>query len=192
MSKKTYSFLLVMIITTVIVGLTVIINHMIIDDAEDHLSFSNPQMGKEKSIRIATDMIKDYEKLRLEAYPDGGGCSVGWGHYGVSCDTVWAESEANSWLIKDVDVAARAVDELVTVELSVGQRAALIDFVYRIGRPRFAKSDLLEKLNAGDYDGVPHELKRWVHGKDNDGDGNKDVLANLVARAEDEAALWVQ
>lgn len=192
MNKKTYSFLLVMIGTAVIVGLMVMVNHMIIDEVDDHLSFSSPQMDREESIRIATDLIKNYEKLRLDAYPDGGGCSVGWGHHGVSCDTVWAESEANAWLIKDVDFAAKAVDELVTVDLSVGQRAALIDFVYNFDRWRFGSSTMLEKLNAGDYDAVPVELQRWVYGEDIDGDGKKDIMAGLVSRREAEIALWVQ
>ena len=60
--------------------------------------------------------------------------------------------------------------------------AALIDFTFNLGASALKHSTLRRKLNAGAWDAVPAELRKWVKG------GGK-VLRGLVIRREAEAAL---
>jgi GH24 family phage-related lysozyme (muramidase) len=93
------------------------------------------------------------------------------------------QSAARRLLMNDLRWAADAVRDLVTVELSEHQQAALISFVYNVGRKAFSGSTLLGRLNAGDYNGAAGQFARW-----NKGGGN--VLPGLMTRRAEEAALF--
>ena len=60
--------------------------------------------------------------------------------------------------------------------------AALIDFTFNLGVGRLKGSTLRRKVNAGDWEAVPAELRKWTRG------GGK-VLRGLVIRREAEIAL---
>lgn len=60
--------------------------------------------------------------------------------------------------------------------------AAIIDFTFNLGAGRLQASSLRRRLNAGEWDQVPAELRKWVIG------GGK-VLRGLVLRREAEVAL---
>jgi lysozyme len=60
--------------------------------------------------------------------------------------------------------------------------AALIDFAFNLGAGRLQASTLRRKVNAGDLDAVPTELRKWVMA------GGR-VLRGLVLRREAEIAL---
>jgi lysozyme len=60
--------------------------------------------------------------------------------------------------------------------------AALIDFAFNLGVGRLKSSTLRRKVNAGDWEAVPAELRKWTRG------GGK-VLRGLVIRREAEIAL---
>jgi lysozyme len=60
--------------------------------------------------------------------------------------------------------------------------AALIDFAFNLGVGRLKSSTLRKRVNAGDWDSVPAELRKWTRG------GGK-VLRGLVIRREAEIAL---
>jgi lysozyme len=60
--------------------------------------------------------------------------------------------------------------------------AAIIDFAYNLGSKQLSNSNLRRKINAGRWDDVPAELKKWVRG------GGK-VLNGLTLRREAEASL---
>ena len=60
--------------------------------------------------------------------------------------------------------------------------AALIDFTFNLGVGRLKGSTLRRKVNAGDWEAVPAELRKWVLGS-----GKK--LRGLVIRREAEIAL---
>ena len=60
--------------------------------------------------------------------------------------------------------------------------AALVDFAYNLGNGALRASTLRRKVNAGDWDAVPVELRKWVRG------GGR-VLPGLVRRREAEAAM---
>lgn len=160
---------------------------------DELISAANIEQEIEQSKQIAGELIRRHEVSSgmpiLKAYPDGGGYSIGYGHYGVDPDEEWTVEQAEIALIQDLDRSTDAVFELVLVPLTIGQRAALIDFVYNFDRWRFANSTLLAKLNQGDYGAVPAELQRWVYGTK---DGEKVILPGLVTRREAEIELWLQ
>lgn len=136
------------------------------------------------------DIIKRFEGLRLRAYPCPSGVwTVGYGHTGpdVRRSTRITEARAEELLSQDIFVVRAALVIHVDVPLTENQRAALISFVFNVGAGNLAASTLLRKLNAGDYDAVPGELRRWVYGTVK---GKKAKLAGLVARREAEAELW--
>lgn len=60
--------------------------------------------------------------------------------------------------------------------------AAIIDFTYNLGGSNLAASTLRRRINAGRWDEVPTELRKWVHARGR-------VLPGLVRRREAEAAL---
>lgn len=66
-------------------------------------------------------------------------------------------------LDQDNNIAEKAVNDLVQVSLTDNQFDALVSFVFNIGVGAFKRSTLLRKLNAGDYDSVPVQLRRWIY-----------------------------
>jgi lysozyme len=60
--------------------------------------------------------------------------------------------------------------------------AALIDFTFNLGAGNLRASTLRKRVNAGRWDDVPDELRKWNKG------GSK-VLRGLTIRREAEAAL---
>ncbi len=126
------------------------------------------------------EAIKLHEGLRLHVYKDVAGFeTIGYGHLikpGESFKKI-TEQEAHRILRADVKHAEAAVNRLVKVELSQAQFDALVSFVFNLGAGAFADSTLLQKLNAGDYQGAANELPRWNKA------GGK-VARGLVVRRE--------
>lgn len=60
--------------------------------------------------------------------------------------------------------------------------AALVDFAFNLGGSQLKASTLRRRVNAGEWERVPAELRKWVRG------GGR-VLKGLVLRREAEAAL---
>jgi lysozyme len=135
-------------------------------------------------------IIREFEGLRLHAYPDpasgGEPYTLGYGHTldvdpGDNCTL----EEAEQWLLDDCADAEVAVLKHVRVPLSQGQLDALISFVFNLGDGNFHKSTLLRKLNAGDYVGAWQEFPRW-----NKAAGK--VMPGLSRRRAAEAKLFAQ
>ncbi len=63
-----------------------------------------------------------------------------------------------------------------------GRLAALIDFTFNLGAGQLRASTLRRKVNAGAWDDVPAELRKWVRG------GGR-VLRGLVLRREAECVV---
>jgi lysozyme len=131
-------------------------------------------------------MLKKAEGCKLAAYQDTGGIwTIGYGHTGIDikAGVVVSQSQADRLLLEDVAKAESAVDRLVHVPLTPGQRDALTAFTFNLGAGALQGSTLLRLLNAGSYDEVPNQLRRWTH------DGGHEVRG-LVNRREAEIALW--
>lgn len=74
------------------------------------------------------------------------------------------EAEGKVLLRQDLEMFADAVAALVKVPINWRQASALISFAYNNGIGALAESTLLKRLNAGEYDAVPHEMSRWING----------------------------
>ncbi|RVU84851.1 hypothetical protein EOL70_09620 [Leucothrix sargassi] len=90
-------------------------------------------------------------------------------------------------LADDLTPREKAVDDLVKVPLSQEQFDALVHFVFNVGTGAFRKSTLLKRINTGDFDAVPAEIRKWnivtIGGK-------KQVSRGLANRREIECAMW--
>ena len=75
-----------------------------------------------------------------------------------------------------------AVQRLCPGITDANRLAAIIDFTFNLGAGNLSASTLRKRINAGRWDDVPAELRKWVFGG-----GVK--LRGLVLRREAEAAL---
>lgn len=139
-----------------------------------------------KISQAGKDLIISFEGIRLEAYKCPAGVwTIGVGSTvpAVHAGEVITKQQALARFDKDLTKFENAVDRLVKVPLTQNQFDALVSFTFNVGEGALAKSTLLKKLNAGDYDAVPTELMRWTKG------GGKE-LPGLVRRRRAEAAMW--
>jgi len=151
---------------------------------------------RERKIRkideIGLEHIKKWEGLRTKAYRDAGGTwTIGYGHTSaagtpqVREGMVISKIQADEILARDLAYFEAAVARNVKVALNDSQFAALVSFCYNVGEAAFKRSNLLKKLNQGDYEAVPAELGKWVYAK-----GKR--VQGLVNRRAAEAGLWVK
>jgi lysozyme len=94
------------------------------------------------------------------------------------------EEEAMRLLAVDVQECERCLEREITVELTQNMVNALASFVFNLGCGSLHRSTLRRKLNAGDYDAIPHEMRKW------DKAGNH-TLAGLTRRRNEEAEMFV-
>ncbi len=146
--------------------------------------------------QLTIDLIVDFEGWKAAPYNDPVGlCTVGYGHlidYKRCQDTDLDKpylpdisvSTGRDILGTDVEIAATAVNQLVTVSVTPEQISALSSFVLNIGTDRFQRSTLLKLLNSGQTNLAAREFSKWVLAK-----GVK--LNGLVARRKCEAALFM-
>jgi len=139
----------------------------------------------------AVDLVAEFEGFRTDAYLcpakvwtiGYGATRWGNGQPVVKGDGPITEDAARRLLRQDLEAAARALDALVMVPLAEGQRAALISFIYNVGRGAFARSTMLVHINAGRMDSAASEFTRWVK-------AGGQVLPGLARRRAAEAKLF--
>lgn len=112
-------------------------------------------------------IIKEFEQLRLKAYPDpktgGEPWTIGWGHTGgVREGDVCTQAEADAWLKADVRTAEDAVNRLVKVTLSQDEFDALVSWTCNLGEGNLQKSTMLKYLNQMKYDQAADEMLKWI------------------------------
>ncbi|AFY53470.1 phage-related lysozyme (muraminidase) [Rivularia sp. PCC 7116] len=160
--------------------------------SENHIKASNNH--NQKISDNGLKFIADHEGMILHLYNDPANhATIGVGHLVHHGPIDGSESEefkrgitkerAMEILRDDVKQAEKTVKKLVKVPLNQNQFDALVSFVFNIGETQFASSTLLAKLNNQDYNSVPSELNRWVHGS-----GKK--LPGLINRRRDEGNLF--
>lgn len=118
------------------------------------------------ALAIAIVLIAYFEGYESKPYRDVAGVlTVCYGHTGsdIVPGREYSKAECEELLKKDLSVAQKAVDHLVTHPISDSQRAALYSFTYNVGTGAFQRSTLLKKLNSGDSIGACNELRRWTH-----------------------------
>lgn len=132
-------------------------------------------------------LIKEFEGLRLKAYPDpatgGEPWTIGVGHTGgVRKGDVITEAQADALLRADLARFEAAVNKLAPVSTQ-DQFDALVSLAFNVGEGNLTSSTLLRKHNAADYDGAATEFARW-----NKAAGK--VMAGLTRRRAAEASLY--
>lgn len=142
------------------------------------------------------ELTKVSEGFRGKLYNDAAGyCTIGFGHLikKQSCDGTEdrefrsgiTEPRGEEILVVDMDWAKYSVMNSVSVDLTKGQYAALVDFVFNVGSGNFNKSTLLKKVNAEQHDKVPFQFRRWVR-------AGGEVWQGLVTRREREIDLYLE
>ncbi len=148
-----------------------------------------PKDYKEKNMETSEngiELIKKFEGKRQVAYQDEAGVwTIGYGHTkDVYKGQLIIESRADKMLAEDLKVYEGIVNEQVKVPLNQNQFDALVSWTFNLGEKNLKKSTMLKKLNEGDFDSVPTEMKRWniVAGK---------VSKGLINRREAEVSLFL-
>lgn len=91
------------------------------------------------------------------------------------------EDQVNALMEQDLKKFVDCVNGSVQVSLTQNQFNALVSLAYNIGTGAFTRSTLLKLLNAGHYDLIPEQFRRWKYS------GGEPVL---VGRREAEIKLW--
>jgi lysozyme len=132
------------------------------------------------------DLVKFFEGFEAYAYLCPANVwTIGYGRTrNVKEGDMVTEVQAERDLLEELDEFAEQVLNTVTVSLEENELDALTSWTYNLGVGNLRSSTLLKKLNSGDKNSVPDEMKRW-----NKAAGK--VLAGLTRRREAEAKLWV-
>ena len=130
-------------------------------------------------------LIKKFEGCELEAYQCSAGVStIGYGHTkGVEEGMTITKDQAEQMLLEELVEYEVAVEEAVDNQLDQCMFDALVSWTYNLGPTNLNNSTMLKVLNAGEYDEVPAQIKRWNKA------GGK-VLQGLIRRREAEALLF--
>lgn len=130
-------------------------------------------------------LIKKFEGCELEAYKCSAGVwTIGYGHTkGVEEGMTITKDQAEEMLLEELVEYEKAVEEAVHNQLDQCMFDALVSWTYNLGPTNLNSSTMLKVLNAGEYDEVPAQIKRWNKA------GGK-VLEGLVRRREAEALLF--
>ena len=130
-------------------------------------------------------LIKSFEGCRTVAYQDAVGVwTIGYGHtIDVKEGMSITQHQCDVMLEVDIETYENYVNKYVIVSLTQNQFDALVSWVYNLGPTNLRNSTMLKVLNAGNYNEVPYQMKRWNRA------GGK-VLKGLVVRRKAEAELF--
>ena len=130
-------------------------------------------------------LIKKFEGCKLQAYYCSGGVlTIGYGHTGGVKETdVITQEEADKLLKGDVLRFEKYVEDNVKVELDQNQFDALVAWTFNLGVGNLKSSTMLKKLNNGEFESVPFEMRRWNKA------GGK-TLDGLIRRRQAESLLF--
>lgn len=133
------------------------------------------------------DLIKGFETFSPVVYICPAGYpTVAFGHVVLSWESFpdpVTEEEGEKILLKDVTKAERAIFRLIHVSITTNEFDALTSWTFNLGGGALQRSTVRMKLNRGEYDEVPDEMRRWTR-------ANGRVLRGLVRRRELEASIF--
>jgi GH24 family phage-related lysozyme (muramidase) len=141
----------------------------------------------------ARRIIKEFEGLRLQAYPDAGAWAIGWGsttiggkvvREGQSITQAQADAQLDADLVRFYDALVRAIPAVASWQPN--RVAALLSWTYNVGVGAMQDSTLRRRILAGEDPAVvvAAEFPRW-----NKSGGTP--LAGLTRRRNAEVALFV-
>lgn len=146
------------------------------------------------------ELIKQYEGLRLDAYPDpatkndpikkGKPWTIGFGTTiypnGIlvkSGDKI-TEKQSIEYLINDINHKAKLVEKLIKSKVNENQFGALVSFTYNEGQENLRTSNLLKLVNLNPNDPkIALEFSKWKY-------ANGKVMSGLVKRRASENELY--
>jgi len=144
-------------------------------------------------LRLASELAKPFEGLRLQPYHDPAGYpTIGYGHL-LSMDkhadlSRWQPislEQAHELLVVDMSIAVEQASILSPILMLYGNTrrwAAIADFCFNLGAGKYKASTLRKRVNEGDWEGAKEQIVKW------DKAGGK-VLKGLVLRRAAEAGM---
>lgn len=136
-------------------------------------------------------LIQEFEGFRAEPaqMPDGNWV-VGYSHVRVGeAGPALTQSDAESLLASDLAPVERVVNVLVTETLTQTQFDALVSFAFSLGVDAFAQSQVLRRVNSGDFVAAACAMDAWRKVEIN---GELEVSDALVRRRAAEKALFLK
>lgn len=112
-------------------------------------------------------LIKSFESLRLDSYPDpatgGDPWTVGYGHTGpeVHPGMTITEAEADALLAADVATFEQCVNDAVGAHVNENEFGACVSLAFNIGCAAFRKSTLARLLREGRNEEAAEQFLRW-------------------------------
>ena len=135
-------------------------------------------------------LVKEFEGLRLTAYPDpasgGDPWTIGYGATGegIHRGIVWTQAHADTRLSADLARFAMGVAAAIgPAPTTQNEFDAMVSLAFNIGKENFKESTLLRMHQDGDKAGAAGQFARW-----NRADGK--VMAGLTRRRAAEAKLY--
>jgi len=150
-------------------------------------------VANDRAVEVAAALARRFEGCRLRPYLCPAGIpTIGYGAtyyedgtrvtlFDLGIDKERAD-KLLLWMIRTKYLPA--VRRLCPSIDSPDRLAAIIDFCFNLGAGNLRASTLRRRINAGRWDEVPVELRKWVKG------GGR-VLAGLVKRRDAEASLVI-
>lgn len=139
-------------------------------------------------------LIKEFEGLFLTAYFCPANIpTIGYGHTAtvtrqdVKNKKTITENEANILLVKDLAKYEKAVNELITVDLTQNEFDALVSFTFNLGIGSLASSTLRKLINLGKKLSANEQFIRWNKARVN---GRLVTLKGLTRRRKAESNLF--
>lgn len=141
----------------------------------------------------AVDLIKSFESVHLEAYPDPGYGwkipTIGYGHTGsdVYKGMEISLAEAEEYLRDDLYRFEKMVsDELSHIPLTSNQFSALVSLCFNAGKAPILKTKTIRRaLERGDYLGAAEGFLLYIY-------SNGKKFEGLVRRRQAESALFLK
>ncbi|CAB5079532.1 Endolysin/autolysin [uncultured Caudovirales phage] len=116
-------------------------------------------------------LIKQFEGLRLKAYPDPGTGGEPWTiGYGTTSSAgvgkiakgmVITKVQAESMLVRSLDAYERGVMKVLSKPPAQHQFDAMVSLAYNIGLGRFVNSTVVKAFNAGDFARAGQAFLLW-------------------------------
>lgn len=135
------------------------------------------------------DLIKGFEKLRLDVYNDGYGyLTVGWGHLvgkneKLKLGDKITAARADELLKSDLSKAIADVKRFVKVPLTQNQFDACVSFAFNLGSFSEAPT-LLSRINSKNFKSAAEAFGRYIYSSGEKSNG-------LIRRREAERKLFV-
>tara|TARA_R100000995_G_C3450602_1_gene107961 strand:- start:86 stop:541 length:456 start_codon:yes stop_codon:yes gene_type:complete len=138
-----------------------------------------------KTSQEGISLIKSFEGCELESYRCSANVpTIGFGHTaGVSDGDTCTQEEAETMLAEDLQEFEDYVKKYVESDLEQNEFDALVAWTYNLGPNNLAESTMLKELNAGNFEEVPRQMKRWNR-------AGGEVLDGLIRRREAESLLF--